>query len=92
MLLWCVNNLDIPQLVRRVIDLTNMYIASFWKFLYQTGAVSFGRAHFGFGAGPIHLDNVDCTGRESNLTDCPHSSFVSCSSGHSEDAGVRCQG
>ena len=35
MLLWCVNNLDIPQMVRRVIDLTNMYIASFWKFTTQ---------------------------------------------------------
>jgi len=58
----------------------------------RADAVAFSSAHFGAGAGPIYLDNVDCTGRESNLINCPHSSFVSCYYGHSEDAGVRCQG
>ena len=57
-----------------------------------TGAVAFTNAHFGRGAGPIHLDNVDCSGSESGLTDCSHSSSASCRYGHSEDAGVRCQG
>ena len=57
----------------------------------RADAVAFSSAHFGAGAGPIYLDNVDCTGRESNLLECSHSSFVTCSS-HSEDAGVRCQG
>ena len=57
----------------------------------STGAIAFSSAHFGAGIGPIHLDNVQCSGFESNLTDCPHSFFVSCSSGHGEDAGVRCQ-
>ena len=57
-----------------------------------TDAVAFSSAHFGAGIGPIHLDYVDCTGSENNLTSCPHSSSIRCSSGHSEDAGVRCQG
>ena len=57
-----------------------------------TGAVAFSRAHFGAGAGSIFLDNVDCSGSESRLIDCSRSSFVSCYYGHSEDAGVRCQG
>ena len=57
-----------------------------------TGAVAFTNAHFGRGTGPIHLDNVDCSGSESRLTDCLHSSSASCRFGHSEDAGVRCQG
>ena len=57
-----------------------------------TDAVAFSSAHFGAGAGPIHLDNVDCSGNENKLTDCQSSLFVSCYSGHSEDAGVRCQG
>ena len=57
-----------------------------------TDAVAFSSAHFGPGTGPIHLDNVDCSGSERNLTDCLHSSSIRCSSGHSEDAGVRCQG
>ena len=54
-------------------------------------AIAFSSAHFGNGAGPIHLDNVDCTGSESNLIDCPHSSFVNCYSWNG-GAGVRCQG
>ena len=56
------------------------------------GAVAFSNAYFGAGMGTIHLDNVGCTGSETNLTDCPRSSTVSCMSGHTEDAGVRCQG
>ena len=57
-----------------------------------TGAVAFTNAHFGRGTGPIHLDNADCSGSESRLTDCSHSSSASCRFGHNEDAGVRCQG
>jgi len=53
--------------------------------------VAFGNAHFGAGTGPIHLDDVNCNGRENNLVDCLHSSIVNCTFGHSEDAGVRCQ-
>ena len=44
------------------------------------------------GAGPVHFSNVGCTGSESNLINCSRSSFISCSGGHSWDAGVRCQG
>ena len=54
--------------------------------------IPFGNAHFGSGTGPIHLDDVGCSGSETNLTDCPRNSFISCYYGHSEDAGVRCQG
>ena len=54
-------------------------------------AVAFTNAHFGSGTGPIHLDNVGCSGSESNLTDCPRSFTVSCYR-YYNDAGVRCQG
>ena len=57
-----------------------------------TGAVAFTNAHFGAGVGPIYLNDVDCRGSETNLTDCSSSSIVYCTNGHSEDAGVRCQG
>ena len=54
--------------------------------------MAFSGAHFGAGAGPIYLDDVGCSGSESSLLDCSNSSIVSCYGGHSEDAGVRCQG
>ena len=57
-----------------------------------TDAVTFIRAHFGAGTGTIHLDGVGCTGSETSLINCPRSSSVYCYRGHSEDAGVRCQG
>ena len=66
-------------------------VHAMWTLLL-TGALPFGNAHFGSGTGPILLDDVGCSGSETNLTDCPRNSFISCYYGHSEDAGVRCQG
>ena len=57
-----------------------------------TDAIAFRNAHFGTGVGPIFLNNVECSGSESNLTDCPRSFLVVCYGRHSKDAGVRCQG
>ncbi|NXO75369.1 NETR protein, partial [Sitta europaea] len=47
-------------------------------------------AYFGEGHGPIHLDNVECSGMEHNLEQCatPDTRIHSC--WHSEDAGVIC--
>ena len=59
---------------------------------YTTDAVAFSGAHFGAGTGLIYFDDVGCTGSETNLTDCSRNSTVYCRYGHSEDAGVRCQG
>ena len=51
------------------------------------------RAHFGEGAGPIHLDDLLCVGNETSLIDCPRANnnavgVHNCD--HSEDVGVRC--
>ncbi|KAM9745678.1 scavenger receptor cysteine-rich domain-containing protein DMBT1-like [Menidia menidia] len=47
-------------------------------------------AHFGEGTGHIWLDNVNCSGRESFLTECQHPGFGKHNCGHGEDAGVVC--
>lgn len=57
-----------------------------------TGAVAFDDARFGAGTGIIYLGDVGCTGGETKLIDCSHSSTFNCSGRHSEGAGVRCQG
>ena len=61
--------------------------------LGYTGAVSaHGSATYGKGSGPIHYDNVQCTGNETRLADCPHNGIGLHNCGHSEDAGVKCEG
>ena len=49
-------------------------------------------ARFGQGEGPIWLDNVMCTGNESELSECGHQGIGSHNCGHREDAGVVCEG
>ncbi|XP_028261027.1 scavenger receptor cysteine-rich domain-containing group B protein-like [Parambassis ranga] len=50
------------------------------------------QAQFGQGSGPIWLDNVQCRGNESDITECAHQGFGSHNCGHGEDASVICQG
>ena len=57
--------------------------------LFVLGAVAI--ATFAAGTGSILLDNVQCSGLESRLIDCPHSSVGTGSCVHTQDAGVRCQ-
>ena len=58
------------------------------KFFLGATGQSF--AHFGQGIGPIQLDNVQCTGTETQLQDCSLIRTHNCA--HYEDAGVTCVG
>lgn len=42
------------------------------------------------GAGPIVLNNVECTGDEQRLLECPGSALDVSNCYHNEDAGVTC--
>ena len=57
-------------------------------FNFSSGGQAVGQAFFGQSTGPIHIDDVGCTGSESALTDCNYNPENNCA--HSEDAGVIC--
>ncbi|XP_035534569.1 deleted in malignant brain tumors 1 protein-like [Morone saxatilis] len=48
------------------------------------------KAYFGRGRDQVLLDDVDCTGHEKSISDCPHRGFGEHDCDHNEDAGVVC--
>ncbi|NXL67016.1 DMBT1 protein, partial [Chordeiles acutipennis] len=51
-----------------------------------------GSAHFGQGPDPIWLDDVNCSGKETALSECKAQTWGSHNCNHGEDAGVVCSG
>ncbi|XP_053387279.1 deleted in malignant brain tumors 1 protein-like [Mercenaria mercenaria] len=45
---------------------------------------------YGAGTGPIHIDNLDCKGTETDLNTCTYNPDVSCTN-HSRDVAVACK-
>ena len=73
----------------QVILKDNNWHCCFFSHIW-TGAVAISSSIFGQGSGPIHLDDVACSGTERRLIDCLYTHIDNCV--HSKDAGVRCQG
>lgn len=65
---------------------------SIYNIIIITGSVPVPRGFFGAGSGRIHLDDLGCNGTEQNLLACSHRGTGIHNCGHSEDAGVICQG
>ena len=59
---------------------------------YASAARASTRAEFGQGTGQIWLDNVECTGEEDSLDQCPNNGWADHNCRHFEDAGAVCQG
>uniref|UniRef100_H2ZTM1 Serine protease 12 n=1 Tax=Latimeria chalumnae TaxID=7897 RepID=H2ZTM1_LATCH len=60
------------------------------KLIYGGPAKARMMAYFGEGKGPIHLDNVKCSGSENLLEECVKRDNGTHNCWHSEDAGVIC--
>ena len=41
---------------------------------------------------PVHINDVNCTGEEESIWDCPHNGITGYSCNHGEDASVICHG
>ena len=59
--------------------------------MYVDG-ISYSNAHFGAGSGKIWMDDVACSSSYTKLIYCPSSILGTSNCGHSDDAGVSCQG
>ena len=60
------------------------------KSLLQPGATGQRGAAYGQGTGPIHLDQVQCYGNESSISDCPQNDIGMHNCAHNQDAGITC--
>ena len=62
-----------------------------WVALYySTTAYARFNSYYGAGRGTILLDDVVCTGNETDIVDCRHRPWANHDCTHNEDVGVQC--
>lgn len=59
------------------------------SFGYSFGKALSG-AYYGEGEGEILLDNIACTGKETEIRECSHPGWGVNDCSHSEDVGIQC--
>ena len=68
-------------------------VYSLWYITSHVGGVAVNMSTFGMTVGGhFVLDNVNCTGNESNIFDCSHPLSNDCRVSRKEEAGVICGG
>ena len=60
-------------------------------FLIYLGSTPYSNAYFGEGSGAVHLNYIQCSGTEYNLTECEIAKTSRDQISHSQDVGVRCE-
>ena len=83
---------DCPSLSRRIVTqyVTDFCVTFVWQnyFCRYVGRTLGNR--YGAGTGPIWLDDLACTGRESHLFNCRHLGWGQHNCGHHEDVSINC--
>ena len=74
----------------RFITVHNMEWCYDLSHFINIGAISLFGSFVVDGTGQIVLDDLQCTGSESRLIDCPHNGLGNHNCDHSQDAGIRC--
>ena len=61
---------------------------------YTRALAAYTSSYFGAGSGGVLMDNVQCTGTETRLQNCPFKGWGrhDCGTTHEHDAGVQCEG
>ena len=60
--------------------------------MYTTSGAIAVQGSYSEGVWPIHINDLNCTGNEESVLECPHNGIVGYMCNHYEDAAVMCQG